>query len=643
MLEGGERIERYIGDHWAQIDHGGSSRDTVVRSFTPLRVRDQAGEMVAVDLDLEDRGEVLSPASSPSPVEVADRGGKVTLGGSGLALTPTGTDAAQVDGALSAGRGHFASVATDTDYVVVPMATGVELSWVLRSDRAPETLALELDLPAGTSLREAPVGGPGGLSAPALPARRVELVKDEKVIAAIEPPHAVDADGTEVDVAMAVRDGRLVLDVAHRERDYRFPILVDPVVNDYLSWKEVPGYYDPSVTYNGWFHQQGGCYASACGAVYGYAGSSYHGSGLYAWGQEGHFFTGGRFSQWVWQAPGDAYIYRADFGWAHHDVANSNLYEGIYSVTRSQWENVDISVPPAPGYSIGRYQPYTEPNYLDYDFKTHCQQPCGWGYPGQEAGTPGNLMVFGVQMRSNGTVSQRPMAYLGGATVRLHEFNPPYSGGAPSHTGLPTGWTRFAYIESHLAANDSGLGVKTIDLTSPTGWSKPGQADTCNGARARTTDRPCPGYLSRSFYYNTDDMPEGIVPINAVARDIVGNQATIGSWQVKIDRSGPHFGSISGVAEGELLRDRDYSILAYAADALSGAKEVEITSTGHARRSAATAPPTQTSAVSRSRSTAATRASPRATTPSASMPATRSATDTPPSPPVPSASNGPRR
>ncbi len=44
VLEGGERIERYIGDHWAQIDHGGSSRDTVLRSFTPLRVRDRAGD-----------------------------------------------------------------------------------------------------------------------------------------------------------------------------------------------------------------------------------------------------------------------------------------------------------------------------------------------------------------------------------------------------------------------------------------------------------------------------------------------------------------------------------------------------------------------------------------------------------------------
>lgn len=559
-LDRGGRIDRYLGDHWARVDHGAGEQDTVIRSFTPLRAESETGEQLPVDFDLVDRGSFFEPENSPSPVRISERAaGGAQLEASGVGVRPTTDPSAGSDASVLAGKAFYASIAQDTDFVVEPTPMGLETYWVLRSAAAPENLSLELDLPPGATARERPAGSGGALSAPPLPQRMIEIVRDGEVIASIHPPVAQDAGGHPVEVSMALDGTRVLVHVAHRGRDLEAPILVDPVVEDYLSWKDVPGYTDPNATFNNWFNDHGGCGAAACGGVNGYAGNSYLGKGLYAWGTAGHYFTQGRYSQWIWRAPGDAYIYRADFGWIDHEPANSNFFEGIFSYSGFYWE------------SLRQYA-----NRFAYDFHTQCQIPCWWGPPEGQAGTPGNAMVFGIQMRSNATVYGQPMAFMGGAQIGLHEYVAPRLSGAPTHTGLSSGWVRSANIRSEIAATDSGLGLKSLNLTSPTGWSKTGHNDGCNGLRAHTYDRPCHPFFYVDFNYHTDTMPEGNVTVHATAKDVVDNPANVASWQVKIDRTAPNTSIAADFADGELLRDRDYTITGTSTDSYSGSQRLAI-------------------------------------------------------------------
>lgn len=115
--------------------------------------------------------------------------------------------------------------------------------------------------------------------------------------------------------------------------------------------------------------------------------------------------------------------------------------------------------------------------------------------------------------------------------------------GAPTHTGLPSGWVDSATPTVKLDANDGESGVKKIDLYTPSPTTQGATDDTttwdfgCTG----TVTNPCAHSASHTFAYG-DTLPEGNNRVHAHAEDAalpahVSNPDQ--EWDVKIDRTPP--------------------------------------------------------------------------------------------------------
>jgi hypothetical protein len=562
-LRAGERVRRFVGDYWAEIGKDGRRGSGLIRSFVPMRAKDESGKKRPVDLGLVERAGYFEPANSIAPVRFAKRAGQgLHFEASGLKLTPGGTSS---QASVKGDRVFYPEVGGDVDFVAMPLPTGAESFWQIRSSDAAEEFVLEADLPDGARLRYSPETS-RSLGTPPSLRRPIEVVRAGKVMARISPPTAHDADGKRVGAAMAFAGSTIRVRVEHRGADLKYPLLLDPVVEDYMRWTAKGGgtgdqAYDPNLTFEGWSYAYGGSY----GTLYQCAGcpTGYWGRGLYLFAAKGNYFSSNRWHEWIYSAPGDAYIYRADFGWVYANPAalynaaggylgNTQTVEGIWSQSNFNWERAQVN---APGGPASFHQPWASAGTLRESYLTHCvgPNPCGWGSPNQPAGTPGNKMIFAQVFPYNGyAFYSQPDASIHGAQIAMHEFVPPKrhvpkadEPPNPSHTGLDENkWVSSASIQSTVRVTDSGLGLTSLNLTSPTGWSKTGRNDVCSGTQASgkpqtKPETPCPTSMSVNFDYSTDDMPEGIVPIRATAKDIVGNQADIASWTVKVDHSDP--------------------------------------------------------------------------------------------------------
>lgn len=205
-------VLRYLNSHEAIVRSGGGKRLAI--SSAPLEVSQGGGRLAPVDLHLRSVSGGFAPANPVVPLLIGSQlSGGVEVGRSGVRLTMQGAD---VGGQLAgSGAAMFANVATDTDALVLPAATGVELDATLRSPLSPEVFRYEVSLPRGASLKATSRGA-------------VDVLSGGRLVGVVSPPVAVDAQGSAVPVKMTVAGSSLVLDVAHREASLAYPILVDP-------------------------------------------------------------------------------------------------------------------------------------------------------------------------------------------------------------------------------------------------------------------------------------------------------------------------------------------------------------------------------------------------------------------------------
>jgi hypothetical protein len=221
----------------------------------------------------------------------------------------------------------------DTDAVVQALPHGIETFLLLRSADSPEDAVYEAR-GDGVTLRAA-VGDPS----------RIEIVRGDEAIGYVERPAAWDAEGEPVPIAWEVRDGnRLALRFPHRGRDFAYPIAVDPVITDgYMEnfnldssgnqANRTYGSYwnDPFV---GWAFTENRAnyfphYISTDDAT----------RGLTVYGYQGVFYYDNDYGEWYWQAPRQAFIERADFGYVTTtDRYRTCTVEGICSPSRYDWE-----------------------------------------------------------------------------------------------------------------------------------------------------------------------------------------------------------------------------------------------------------------------------------------------------------------
>ncbi len=557
------RVVRYLDGGMGALVAGSGGAQGVVQSTMPLRATTGSGVPEPVDASLSDQGDRFAAINPATPIEFPkDAGGRVRVGPVGLWFD---SSAHRGPGVLRDGKVFYANTAADADTTLLSLPTGAETFTTLRSPASPEEIRLRFDLPAGETLQAS--SSPGG----------AEIRSGTKVVATVSPPTAHDAQKQSVAVTSTVEGSTLVVHVAHRSLDVAYPIVVDPQVGvlepDGWVWNryDSPGwgtYQSPgSQNWQLWRPEYGNFpwFGSRGLVTYGTLNQNssydyYPVNTVSEWNYYGEFWRSSTayvygFEEWNSLAP----------GYAGGGSVPPCAYSGIYSLSDG-WENYAGRA--CPTANISSHALVCAGNNCD---------------PATSPGHYPNYTVFGTQ----GQGYAANFAYdLYAANVYLTDRDyPTFSGGPPS------GWTDDTTFS--VGASQTGLGVNQLTVGSfIPGWQPAGWSSNCSAE----PNYHCPA--SASLNVSTTGLPEGINQITATATTLSGHTLNGYPGQVKIDRTPPTFGAVTGSVvdhenqtgssadhRNEGLYGSSYSLSAPANDAESGVASIEVFVDGISQRS----------------------------------------------------------
>jgi YD repeat-containing protein len=227
------RVIAYTSDFAAVVrDSKGNSE--LAESSIALRSAIGSGQSAPVDLSLRPVSGWLAPQNPIVPVQF---GQQLSQGfqigaeqGTGAASAPTvglfpeATGSGDVAGTAADGGAFYRDVAPDTDLEAAPVSDGFEFFEQLRSRQSPEQLSYRVALPVGAALEPEPGGG-------------VAVVKAGATLVVIRPPVATDSQGQNVPASIQIIDAsHIAVNVTHRGADVAYPILVDPLVENWALY-----------------------------------------------------------------------------------------------------------------------------------------------------------------------------------------------------------------------------------------------------------------------------------------------------------------------------------------------------------------------------------------------------------------------
>jgi RHS repeat-associated protein len=528
-IAAGREVKRFVDDFSVVLKGEGDRPRVLVEMPRPVRAADENGQKRPVDESLEQQGGDFVPANAVADVAIPDDLGEgVDVGP--VTVTPEGV----ADGAVSeAGDDQviYPNALMDTDVAVESTATGVEVFWQLRSPRATEELVLDLDVPEGATAVES--------------AGSVVVMRDGEQVTTISPPVAVDAQGTDVTAEMNVVGDQVVVSVAHRDKDLAYPLLVDPVIEDWwgghVGYSWYGGDPDALAGLSNWYHTYSGVPANTFAPRF----SCYTPVNCYNPGQDGsrndglHFYLfpynypANSVAQWNYNPPGaTTRIDRVDMGLKYYrrgtdTDASPVMFTGIQRIAVG-WASF-TSWPASTNFSS--------------TWNTHL------------AGTvPGpHQLVFGFFAPTAANLSGWRDGYVGAAVVQLTDPEAP----TITNTGVndPAKWRGPGGTFSvRPTASDPGLGMNLFEVDAP-GTSEDDYREhpTCTGHKSN----PCPSSwtpaVGQEMGVAADVFPEGVTTFDLYAEDIIGHRNGTGV-QVKIDRGEP------GIAlSGALYDQREVS------------------------------------------------------------------------------------
>jgi RHS repeat-associated protein len=228
-LAGGQRIVGYPADNAARIVLPGGRHGLVV-STQPMAVQVADGRRVPIDLSLRDGGAAFVPSTALVGVRIPHRlAAGVSLPASGISLTPVDAGGRPFGGSegLSVGMTvDYPNTQTDEDTLVKPTPDGFELDSLLRSSASPARLYFRVGVPAGARV----VRGLDGL---------LGVMDGSKLLAVVSVPAAVDAEGTSVRLSTRVLGDVIEVALADPAGDYRYPLDIDPTVEENVEDKGI--------------------------------------------------------------------------------------------------------------------------------------------------------------------------------------------------------------------------------------------------------------------------------------------------------------------------------------------------------------------------------------------------------------------
>jgi hypothetical protein len=331
-------LDQVLEPDAALVTVGGHT--VVVEGSIPVRATDDEGDLAKVNLDLEQDAEGYVPKNPITEVTLpGDASEPITIGEEGFGISPVLSEPATPARPLEGEEVQYFETQKDSDLIVSPLATGVELFSLLRSAESPEEFRFKVTLPAGAELR---ADGEGG----------AKVVREGDRLNRISAPRAFDAQGAEVPVAMQIEGDSLVMTVEHHGGDVAYPILVDPEVeavkenwyengNDWYHggnlWALEPG-TSPWV----WATNNGGRFWAGTKPIYSQPGLSERGLFISATSLASSQ-SANQFGQFTLTAPGGADSYfsaalinpfwRWDHGCGYQTYPEPHDYSGLWSET----------------------------------------------------------------------------------------------------------------------------------------------------------------------------------------------------------------------------------------------------------------------------------------------------------------------
>ncbi len=480
------QLVRPLGESGAVVKDEGEG--SLLETTVPVRTEDEEGQLAKVDLSLESTPEgfhtenaisdLVLPNSADEPIQVGEEGVEIAQSGAADSSANRFGDK----------NLFYPSVLPDTDLLVAGNSFGAELFDLLRSKESPEDLRFDIGVPEGAELRSDEHGG-------------AEVVREGERLTLIPKPYALDAQGTEIPVQLEVEGASIVVHVAHREGDYAYPALLDPIVEDWVNqgsnWY---GGNNWAALSNGawqWTSNNSNIHHDICC----WEGS--HAGLLTIF--EPAFYGPEQFGQWAYRTRNEkVYITHAwliPFNRADNGCGSQQPhdYTGLWN-PGDKWA----------------------PIWLDYA-KT---------YGNLSGDGVGQALVIGEGSGPPGVwlACQRTL-YAGGVGIWLNDDWGPVI----SPTGIPSGWfSDTDYLNIDIYAGDEGLGVHRVTIT-PEG--KPVIQDNvgyCTGLYGSS----CPTNYTAHFAVTGDSFGEGIRTTGTVAEDPTGKTAGT-QFTTKVDRTPP--------------------------------------------------------------------------------------------------------
>jgi len=534
-------VKESLGPNSAIVE-GNDGHTAIFESSVPLEGRAPEGGGSSIDLSLERTGNYFAPKNPLSEVQLpASTGNPILLESQVSIADLPGT--ADVPGTFLGNENlFFAETDPSTDTLLAPIARGVELFEQLRSPASPEEFRYTLSFPDGDQLREDGEGGAGIVDSSGEP------------MVTIPAPSAVDAEGQEIPTTMRVDGDGLVVQLAHRNLDVAYPILLDPEAVlenwenwysswnlgglDHWSWEE---YAAGGASYE---HSKPGCIASCFGM------------GLYLRSRgEKVTYQANSYGQFVYWAPNySAYISRAILQKVYGDVHNCPVndphgYAGLWDINSKSFT------------AFGLFQPLSFSNG-SYDT----------GWKGKSGDRSMNISI-GTSSKSSLTCGHD--FYVGGVQLWLEDQDQP-----DLHSAGSSQWMDGSSVRLNVWAHDPGTGLKSFmaEATNKSGGTEKWETGPrCVG----TAESPCSetwdlSQGSQALNYNPSVMSEGIDNLKITAYDAIGEPSQYSDTvTVRVDHSAPKL-TVSGTVteQASLGTSRpSYTIKAIAEDGVPGSKE----------------------------------------------------------------------
>lgn len=534
----GRRVERYVDDRTVVLAGTDQQPPVLVELPRTARVPGDDGRKVPVDLSVARRGNGFEPANAATTVVMPESLEQGFVVG-GTRVLPAGGAEAKLS--RDDDQVAYANALTDTDVVVKPVTAGVELFWQLRSPRSPEELVVDVEIPKGAALE-----GGGGSDATAT------VIQDGKPITTVSAPKVVDAQGQDVGATMEVRGSQLVLAIPHRDRDLAYPLLVDPVVEDWSSDGACMWYLQCPWALEGleyWWPELANLPSNrAIPSEYCYqgfmqcwnaGGSSFDydvPNGLHWFVLPNVLYPAWSQASWIYQPPGTTTrIINAQLAglWYRKNSTNGSpfMYTGIWRPNHVDWGWLTTF-----GSNVSNYT-----NTM-----------------GNNSDGPHRLQ-FGFATLGNVTPNVADQGYLGSVVVQLTDPEQPYLQAAglqrletAETPGAQPEWkprevTRWVKRTDELVLKpqmvDPGLGLSSVAVSGAAG------SDSITFDCAGTSSDPCPSTPDWNYEYPLSISPEslqdGQTNITLTGTDVLG-QTSNTTVALKIDSTQPVIGAPTG-------------------------------------------------------------------------------------------------